>query len=211
MRGRQHRVLPLGNRRRAGMVREAGHDGVVLVDRHDPLDDADWDAGAFERAALLDVQLEITVVRALRPARLENPIRVAADALDRLTAAHAVPDLVHVSGGDLAGDNPAARKATAERESLFVRPHHHFERMPRADVGRLKRFENAEGGERAEVAVEIAAVRHRVDVRSEQDGRELRLGTYMSSEDVARRIDPRLEPCGGHQSHDVAAAFDVGV
>src|SRR6185369_1477903 len=96
MRGRQHRVLPLGNRRRAGMVREAGHDGVVLVDRDDPLDDADRDADALESTALLDVQLEVTVVRALRPARLENPIRVAADALDRLAATHAVPDLVHV-------------------------------------------------------------------------------------------------------------------
>jgi hypothetical protein len=98
-----------------------------------------------------------------------NPIRVAADAPDRLAAAHAVPDLVHVAGGDLAGHNPAARKATAERESLFVRPDHHFERMPRADVRRPKRFENAQGGERAEVAVEIAAVRYRVDMRSEQD------------------------------------------
>ena len=146
------------------MVREAGHDRVVLVDRHDPLDDADRDGGAFERAALLDVQLEIAVVRAFRPARLENPIRVAADAPDRLAAAHAVPDLVHVRGRNLASHDPAAREAAAEGESLFVRPHHHFERMPRADVRRLKRFENAQGGERAEVAVEIAAVRYRVDM-----------------------------------------------
>jgi hypothetical protein len=36
--------------------------------------------------------------------------------------------------------------------------------MPRADVCRVKRLEDAESGERAEVAVEIAAVRYRVDV-----------------------------------------------
>ena len=79
--------------------------------------------------------------------------------------------------------------------------------MPRAIAG----FDDAQCRERAEIAVEVAAARHRVDVRSEQDGRQRRLAAGAASEDVAGRIDARLEAGRAHQVHHVLAARDVGV
>ena len=171
MRRREHRIVPFGNRRRPRMIRDARDDRLVLVDGDDPLDHANGDAGALERAALLDVQLEIAVMRPLRPPRIENAIRVAADLPDRVGAAHAVPDLVHVRLRDLARGDAAAREPAAEREAFFVCPHDHLEGMSRADAGRGQRLERAERGQRSEVAVEVAAVGDRVDVGSEEDWR----------------------------------------
>jgi hypothetical protein len=66
------------------MVCKAGDDGVVPIDRHEAFHDADGDGVAFERATLLDVELEIRVVRALRPARIQNPLGVAANLSNRV-------------------------------------------------------------------------------------------------------------------------------
>ena len=52
------RVLTLRHRRRPGVVREAGDDGRVPLDRDDAFDDADRHGASLERAALLDVQLD---------------------------------------------------------------------------------------------------------------------------------------------------------
>ena len=65
--------------------------------------------------------------------------------------------------------------------------------------------------ERAEVAVEVAAAGHRVDVRAEEDRRQRRFEAVAAREDVARGIDPRLEACRAHQAHDVRPAGDVRV
>ena len=69
MRGRQQRILPIRHRRRARVIREAGDRHLVAIDRDDALDDADGNALALERAALLDVQLEVAMVRAASVAR----------------------------------------------------------------------------------------------------------------------------------------------
>ena len=70
MRGRQQRILPLAHRRRPGVVGEAGDRDVVAMNRDDAFDDADRRAALFERAALLDVQLEVRVPRARLAHRL---------------------------------------------------------------------------------------------------------------------------------------------
>ena len=124
---------------------------------------------------------------------------------------HPVPDLVHVRRLHVAGDDAAAGEAAAERHAFFGRPDHHLQRMARAHVGGSQRLERAERGERAEVAVEVAAVRHRVDVRTEEDGRQGRVGAGAASEDVAGRIDAGLETGRPHQVDDVPAAGDIGV
>src|SRR5262249_59778643 len=107
-----------------------------------------------------------------RPPRDETPLGVAADLPDGAGAAHAVPDLVHVGRLDVARDDPAAREAAAERETFLVRPDDHLERMACADAAGAERFQGAERRQRSEVAVEVAAVRHRVDVGAEEDRRE---------------------------------------
>src|SRR5439155_6425856 len=119
MRRGEQRVVALGDRRRAGVVGEAGDDRVVLVDRDDPFDDADRNAGALERTALLDMQLDITMMRALRPLRVGNAIGIAADSTDRVGPAHAVPDFVKVAAGKIAGDDSAAGETAAEREAFL--------------------------------------------------------------------------------------------
>ena len=76
---------------------------------------------------------------------------------------HSPVDLC-VGGGNLASHDPAAGETTAERESLFMRPHHHLERMTRAHLGGVECLEDGQRRERAEVAVEIAAIRDGVDM-----------------------------------------------
>ena len=67
-RGREQRVVPLVHRGRAGVILESGDRDLPLLDPDDSLDDADVDLRRVERAALLDVQLEVAGDRALRRA-----------------------------------------------------------------------------------------------------------------------------------------------
>ena len=64
---------------------------------------------------------------------------------------------------------------------------------------------------RRQFDVEVPPARHRVDVRSEKDWRQRSTGAATAAEDVARGIDPWLEPRGLHQAHHVLAALHVGV
>ena len=199
VRRREHRVLPLGDRRRAGVVGEAGDHRLVAIDRDDAFDDADRDAGALERAALLDVQLEIAVVRALRPARLEDAIGIAADLAGSRRRASARsrprPCRRSRSGRRRCG----CRRGRGRTRSLLRAPR----RPSRADgacatPAASSASSTAERAERPEIAVEVAAVRHRVDVRAEQDRRQRRPLPRAAREDVAGRIDARLQarrPC----------------
>jgi hypothetical protein len=193
------------------VVGQAGDHRVVFVDRHDALDDADWNTGPLERAALLDVQFQVTVMRTLGAPGLGNAFRIAADLFQRVGATHAVPDLIEISRDEMAGRDGAAGEPLAEREALFMRPDDHLQRMTRADAGRGKRLDDAEGGQRSEIAVEVATVRHRVDVRSEQNRRASRIRAGAAAEDVAGRIDARDQTSRPHQPDDVGAALHIGV
>src|SRR5262249_17503019 len=134
-----------------------------------------------------------------------------ADLPDRVGAAHAVPDFVEIRAGDFSGCNPAAGEATAERESLFMRPDHHLERVACAHGRFVERLERAKSGERSEIAVEVAAVRHGAEVGAEEDRREAGLVPGPAREDVAGGVDARFEAGLPNQAHHVAAALDVRV
>ena len=86
---------------------------------------------AVERAALLDVQLDVGVPRPLGPHRLFDAIGITADPPEGVGTAQAVPRLVHVAGLEVAGHDAAARRAAAEGRALFVGPDHHLQRMAR--------------------------------------------------------------------------------
>ena len=64
---------------------------------------------------------------------------------------------------------------------------------------------------RTQIAIEVAAVRHRIDMRSECDW--LERGNRASSEgpDVSGRIDLRLQAGGAQQSKNVTPTGHVGV
>ena len=66
-RGGEQRVVALVHRRRPGVIRESGDRDLPLLDADDPLDDPDVDLVRLERAALLDVELEIAGDVALLP------------------------------------------------------------------------------------------------------------------------------------------------
>ena len=134
MRRRDQRILPLRHRRRARMIREAGDHRAIALNRDDAFDDADGGGAAFERAALLDVQLEIAVMRALRPHRVLDALGAAADPADGFGARHAVPGLIEIARRDVARRDPAAGEAAAERDAFLGGPDDDLERMTRADV-----------------------------------------------------------------------------
>ena len=96
MRSCEQCILPIRHRRRAGVIRKAGNGHFVPINCDDALDNTNGNILAFERAALLNMELEVTMVRASRSDRLRNAIGVAADLAYRIGASHPVPDLVHV-------------------------------------------------------------------------------------------------------------------
>ena len=211
LRSGNQRVLPLRHRRRPRMIREAGDHRAIALDRHDPLHDTDGRAARLQRAALLDVELEVAVVGAFRPDGRLDPIRLTADPPDGLRARHSVPRCCQIGWRVVARGDAAAREAAAEGDAFFGRPDGDLERMPRRVPRATQRLDHAQRRERAEVAVEVAARRHRIDVRAEDDGRRRRVAPGAAREDVARRIDPRLELRGAHEVDRVLAAGDVGV
>jgi hypothetical protein len=83
--------------------------------------------------------------------------------------------------------------------------------MPRGDPAILQRSHDLDRGQRPEVAVEVAARGHRVDVGAEKDRPQRSLSAFAPTKDISGRIDAGLEPCRSHQLHYVFAAGDVGV
>ena len=67
--------------------------------------------------------------------------------------------------------------------------------MPRLQLRRLHRLNQLQRRERSEIAVEVPAGRHRINVRSEQDRRLIRLAAE-ARENVSRRVDARHDVRG---------------
>ena len=183
------RVLPAVHRGGAGVVGHALDDDVVAVDGDDALDDADRHAGPIERPALFDVQLHVGVPGAARPHRRLDPRRIAADAADRVAPPQPVPLLIEDAGLQVAGDDAAARRAGAEGGALLVGPQHHLQRMTGGDASGAHGLEDVQRGQCPEIAVEVAAAGHRVDVRAEEDGRRIGRPALDPDEHVAGGIE----------------------
>src|SRR5207245_9016670 len=111
-------------------------------------DDAARDGRFLELAALLDVQLDVAVERALRPPRVEDAIGIAADLPDRVGAPHPVPDLIQICRLEIAGDDAAAGEGAAEGDPFLVRPDDHLQRMTRPHTGGSKRVDRFNRTER---------------------------------------------------------------
>src|SRR5262249_45870377 len=129
LRRREQRVMSVVHRGRAGVILEPGDRHFPLLDADDSLDDADVDLLFLERAALLDVQLEVAGDVALLSHELSELAHVAADErdalLDRLPA---IRDVLELGREEL-----AAHSATSVESALFVLPDHYFDRMPSRD------------------------------------------------------------------------------
>jgi hypothetical protein len=63
------------------MVRDAGNHDIVLIDRNDAVHYADRDLLALQRSALLDVEFDVRMVRALVNQRGIESLRIPADSI----------------------------------------------------------------------------------------------------------------------------------
>src|SRR5208282_5220553 len=123
-------VVPVAHRRRARVVLESRDRDVPLAKSDDPLDDPDVELLLLQRAALLDVQLQVGGDAPLGESRALEMVRIAAEERDSLTdrlaaAAHRRK----VGGGQYGGGGMASAVA-----AFLVLPDRHDERVARRDV-----------------------------------------------------------------------------
>ena len=147
---------------------------------------------------------------ALAPRSLD-PIGISSDVPDAVPLAQPLVDLVQLARDELSGHGAAAVQAVRERAALLMGPDNELERMARDEVRHAQRTDGFDGGQRSEIAVEVSSLRHRIDVRPEQDRTQAGVLTRAGREDVAGRIDARRESDLAHEIHDVSPPGDVGV
>src|SRR5581483_4808028 len=144
--GSEQGVTPLGHWRRAGMICEAADFDLVLVDADDSVHDTDRNARLVQQAALLDMQLEITMDGPGRAARFLQPVRVAPNAAQAIGNAHAVAFPVEY-GGRQATDH----RQTADGSALLVGPDRDFERVARGDALFVQSSNDLQGRQGAQI------------------------------------------------------------
>ena len=157
-------VLPPRHRRGPRMVRLADEREAIAVDPHDPLHDADGDAGGLEMRSLLDVKLDIRRERpgiAFRLRRLEGVEARAGHGVDQpLPVGRAeVGDQLRV---ELARERARAEQAPVA--PFLIAPRRHRQGEPRPDPRFVDRVQALEPGQDAEGPVQGPALGHRVDV-----------------------------------------------
>jgi len=127
---------------------------------------------------------------------------VAADERDALLhRLAAVGDGLELGRRDL-----PAHRAAAKQASLLVLPDHDFDRVLRDDVVLGEGLCDFDRAHRPDVAVVVAALRHRIDVRPEQQRLERRVAAGATADDVAGRVDRRSSFAARIQSITTARA-----
>jgi hypothetical protein len=202
-RGREHRVLPLVHRRRPGVVREAGHRHVPPADADDALDDADGRALGFEHAALLDVQLE--VAGDVAGERRTSSSRSGSPPTNAMPSFTVLPEAVTCASSDASNWPLTARLPKSPPSSLAQTATSMGWRsvMPRSRSVRATSID----GEHADVAVEVAALRHRVHVRAEDERLQRRVAAGPAADQVAGEVGGRLEAGVAHPPVTTARAW----
>jgi hypothetical protein len=109
------------------------------------------------------------------------------------------------------GDDAAAGQSAPECEALFVRPDHNVEWVPRGVAALVQDLDGFNRGQRAEIAVEIASLRDRIDVRAEKDWLGGGIAARTPGEDVTGGIDARFDASLAHQPHYVLSTRDIGI
>ena len=188
--GGQHGVLATVHRGRPGVIREASQRHVVVMNSDDAFHDADVDAALVEDGALLDVQLDVSGDGAGAVARLDDPRRVSSDATDLFrednTVAPGPFDFVRWQVPD---------EATAASQAAFlVAPNHDMQGVAVVVAAFGESVGDFDRGARSDVAIEIAAFRHRIDVRTEQNGERRALRSRANAENVSGRVDAGGQP-----------------
>jgi hypothetical protein len=109
-------------------------------------------------------------------------------------------------------DHPArGEHRRGEARTLLVRPVDHIERSPRHHPRPVQGRGDFERGHDAEDAVEAPAARHRVEVRADEDRREVRVAPGPPPVDIAEVVYARLQPLFAQPRHEEVARRAVGI
>ena len=160
------------------------------VDRgHDP----DRQPFGLEGRALLDMSLDEgdDVLRANE----RGSIGIAAESLSasRISTPSGVP-LVERVLRVVSSQSARTGEGGAKANALFVAESHDFNRVIEAIAARGQRFDHCERGQRAIISVVAPRVAHGVDVRAQHESRRAGPLALVASNDIACRVDRRLEP-----------------
>jgi hypothetical protein len=200
-------VVALRHGRGAGVIGEAFDRNLRVQDADDALDHADIDLLLLERAALLDVQLEVAGDAAGLALHLRYLRGIAADESDPIadslaTLGDSVEQLFVEAGADgMAADGAA----------LFVLKNDDLQRMTKSDVLLVDNLRDFDGGERSDVAVVIAAFRDRVNVRADDQRLERGVRARARADDVSSGIDGYVKAGLAHQTDCILPALPVGL
>src|SRR5216684_3311230 len=200
-------VAALIHRSRARMVGEPldGHFG--MKNSNNALDHADVDFLLLQRAALFDVKFKIAGNASGFAHRLREPADIAADTAgsraDGLAALRHQPQNLFVE--------TEADGMAAHRSALFVLKDDDFQRMPELNALLPEDLRNFNRGHRAHVAVVIPAFGHGIDVGTDQDRLQRRIGSGPPPDEIAGEIGTDLEPCLAHQLQRVLSRLEIGL
>ena len=181
------------HRRRAGVACRAVHADFEPRRAVDGGNDPDRQPFRLEDRTLFDMRLDEG--GDVRRANRTGLLRIAAERLQ--SVAHGDPGGVLLVERVLrVGSGKRARtgQRQAEAHALFVAEGDDFDGVPEPFPGRGERLDHGERGERAVIAVVAAGVAHRVDMRAQHQRRRAGALALVARDDVAGRVDPRLEP-----------------
>ena len=146
------------------MVRDPGHHNIVLIDRNNTVDHPEGDLLALQGSALLDVQFDVSVVRALANERGLESLGISANSTNRFRLREPARNHAQVLGVALACRDPATIQAPARKRGFLASPYHRGQRPSRLYPAILKNTQEVHGGQRPQIAIEVAAARNRVDM-----------------------------------------------
>src|SRR5215831_5815537 len=198
----EHRVVTLVHGCGSGMVRKSLDGHLRVQDADNPFHHANLDLLLFQRATLLDVQFQISGYASRLAARLGQPVRIAPDESGSIAYGLAAPR----DGAENSLLQSRSNGPTTYRDAFFVLENHDLERVTQGhmilsqDLGHLNRRK------RSHVAIEVAAFRDRIDVRTDQQGLQRGIAARTRPHDISRSIDRDLQLGVPHQAGHVLAA-----
>ena len=195
------------HRGRPGVVREPGDRDPEPADPHDPFHGADLVAAGVEHRALLDMEFQEAGGRPGLAFHFGEPLGRTADPPERRAERDpAVERQVEFLGGDFAGEGAAAGLPV-----LLVEEDEELERVAEFRARFVERLHRFEAGDAARGAVVVAAVRHGVEVRAEEQRRKRRLPSRPEPPQVAREVGFHPEPGAPEPAGEPFARRQVGV
>ena len=166
----------------------------------------------LEDLALLDVELEESAKGPRVPGRLDMVgVKVAAleHLVERMAFLVVQPQKVIVR--ELAAHGPAAERRRREAARLLAEEQDDLERPPRREAVFPHRADRLNRREDADNAVEVAALRHAVAMRTEHNSGQALIRALHMADDIAEGILAQLHARLAHQAHQIRAPLPIRI